>query len=329
MTTPKVSVIIPNYNHEKFLAERIDSVLEQTYRDFEVILLDDCSQDNSRQVIERYRNHPLVRHTVFNERNSGSTFKQWNKGVRLARGEYLWFAESDDVAEPDFLAVMVPALEAHPTVGVAKCQSRRIDIDGAKREIVESILVQRDWSRPFVMPGMADCVEQLKSGISIFNASAALVRKSTYMDAGWADETFKMAGDWMTWVRILGRSDFAYVAQPLSLWREVHADSARARFLRAYDGRVFYEDLRVVRYIIENCPVDAKTAHDALVEHIRRWTDFVVTLKGTRIPFRQNVRIFREAWAISGYTPFLLMQQLLFRPLRAVKRRMVAAERSS
>jgi glycosyltransferase involved in cell wall biosynthesis len=328
MTTPKVSVIIPNYNHEIFLVERIDSVLNQTYRDFEVILLDDCSKDNSRQVIQRYQNHPLVQQTVFNEQNSGSTFKQWNKGVRLARGEYIWFAESDDVAEPDFLEVMVPVLDANPAVGVAKCQSRRIDVDGTRREIIESILEQRDWSQSFTMPGAADCVEQLKSGISIFNASAALVRKKTYVEAGWADETFKMAGDWMAWVRILARSDFSYVAKPLNLWREVHPDSARSRFLRAYDGRVFYEDLRVVRYIIENCPVDAEAAHEALVKHICRWTDFVVTLRGTHIPFRQNVRIFREAWAISGYTPFILVKQLLYRPVRAVKRRMVAAERS-
>ncbi len=100
---PSVSVIIPNYNHAPFLKERIDSVINQHYDNFEVIILDDCSKDNSREVIEQYRNHPKVKHIIYNEANSGSTFIQWHKGFRLAEGEYIWIAESDDVADLDFL----------------------------------------------------------------------------------------------------------------------------------------------------------------------------------------------------------------------------------
>jgi glycosyltransferase involved in cell wall biosynthesis len=76
---PKVSVIIPNYNHARYLRGRIESVLRQTYRDFEVILLDDCSTDDSRSILGEYVKDPRVR-IDFNEVNSGSTFKQWNKG---------------------------------------------------------------------------------------------------------------------------------------------------------------------------------------------------------------------------------------------------------
>lgn len=96
----KVSVIIPNYCHARFLNRRIDSVLNQTYGDFEVIILDDCSSDNSRDIIETYRHHPRVSHIVYNEKNSGSTFIQWDKGFELAQGEYIWIAESDDEAAP-------------------------------------------------------------------------------------------------------------------------------------------------------------------------------------------------------------------------------------
>ena len=78
-----VSVIIPNYNHAKYLEQRIDSVLNQSYQDFEVIILDDCSKDNSRDVIEKYRSHERVSHIVYNEQNSGGTFNQWNKGLSL------------------------------------------------------------------------------------------------------------------------------------------------------------------------------------------------------------------------------------------------------
>ena len=98
----KVSVIIPNYRHALYLKERIDSVLEQTYRDFEVIILDDCSPDDSREIIETYRTREKIAHIVYNERNSGSTFMQWQKGFDLAQGEYIWIAESDDFADPGF-----------------------------------------------------------------------------------------------------------------------------------------------------------------------------------------------------------------------------------
>lgn len=82
--SPKVSVIVPNYNHSAFLKERIDTILQQTYQDFELIILDDCSTDNSVSIIESYRNNEHVTHIVLNEQNSGSTFLQWDKGVSLA-----------------------------------------------------------------------------------------------------------------------------------------------------------------------------------------------------------------------------------------------------
>ena len=78
-----VSVIIPNYCHAPYLRQRIDSVLAQSYPDFEVVLLDDCSTDGSREVIERYRNHPRIKQIVYNDRNGGSAFAQWRKGFAL------------------------------------------------------------------------------------------------------------------------------------------------------------------------------------------------------------------------------------------------------
>ena len=77
-----VSVIIPNYCHAPYLRQRIDSVLAQSYPDFEVVLLDDCSTDGSREVIERYRNHPRIKQIVYNDRNGGSAFAD-RKSTRL------------------------------------------------------------------------------------------------------------------------------------------------------------------------------------------------------------------------------------------------------
>jgi len=97
-----VSVIIPNYNHSLFLGERIDSVLNQRYQNFEVILLDDGSTDNSREIIEKYRGLEKVKHIVYNQKNSGNAFVQWNKGVELAMGEWVWIAEVMTVLIPIF-----------------------------------------------------------------------------------------------------------------------------------------------------------------------------------------------------------------------------------
>src|SRR4030095_7296186 len=115
LSMPTVSVIIPNYNHARYLRKRIDSVLGQTYQDFEVVLLDDCSTDNSREILLSYAGDRRV--TVeFNAENSGSVFKQWNKGVQMARGRYIWIAESDDYADVRLLARMVPILDEQPEV---------------------------------------------------------------------------------------------------------------------------------------------------------------------------------------------------------------------
>src|SRR5258707_10731320 len=112
---PKVSVVIPNYNHARYLRQGVGSVLEQTCQDFELILLDDCSSDDSRSILSSYAGDPRVR-MEFNEANSGSAFKQWNKGVRLARGKYVWIAESDDYADARLMERLVRVLDGDPEV---------------------------------------------------------------------------------------------------------------------------------------------------------------------------------------------------------------------
>src|ERR1051325_1162883 len=123
---PKVSVVIPNYRHARFLPRRLDSVLSQTFQDWELIILDDASTDDSVAIISRYLGHPRVRFDK-NRVNSGDPFVQWKKGIALARGEYIWFAESDDYAAPTFLERLVNLATAHPTAGLVYCQSEMVD----------------------------------------------------------------------------------------------------------------------------------------------------------------------------------------------------------
>lgn len=177
---PKVSVIIPNYNHARFLDKRIQSVLNQTYQDFEVIYLDDASTDNSNQVFTKFAGDKRVQ-AIYNESNSGSPFKQWNKGIRLAQGDYIWIAESDDYADKHLLAQLVNRLDNNPMVGLVYCQSWIIDeYDNTAYTSKEWIYFsdKKRWDDDFIDIGKNECGRYLLFENTIPNASAVLIRRS-------------------------------------------------------------------------------------------------------------------------------------------------------
>jgi hypothetical protein len=105
---PKVSVIIPNYNHVAFLKQRIESIINQSYGNIEIIILDDFSNDGSQDVIRDYckKNNDIIK-SIMNDTNSGNVFLQWKKGIDNSDGELIWICESDDFCENDFLEIMV------------------------------------------------------------------------------------------------------------------------------------------------------------------------------------------------------------------------------
>ena len=132
MRNPLITVILPNYNHAPFLEERLQSILNQTYSNFELIILDDASTDESLLKIEKYREHNKVSHVIINNKNTGSPFVQWKKGLELARGNYIWIAESDDNCELNFLETQVQSLN-ESSVSIAKTLS--FDSNGIKGEV--------------------------------------------------------------------------------------------------------------------------------------------------------------------------------------------------
>ena len=221
MKVPKVSVIIPNYNHAPFLRRRLESVLNQTYRDFEVIYLDDASTDDSDAVFAEFAADERIR-AFRNTANSGIPGKQWNKGVLQARGEYIWIAESDDYADERFLEVLVLQLEEHPTAGIVYCQSLVVDEDG---EVIGSYDHHTEdfdlnrWKKDYFNRGKDELTDYLLYKNTIPNASAVLFRKRIYEEAGFADEWIRYCGDWLMWVRMLMISDLVFVAESLNYHR--------------------------------------------------------------------------------------------------------------
>ncbi|RRQ45846.1 glycosyltransferase family 2 protein [Chryseobacterium sp. SC28] len=224
---PAVSVIIPNYNHAAFLRQRIDSVLEQTFQDFEVIILDDCSKDNSKAIIESYRSHPKISHIVYNLENSGSTFRQWKKGIELSEGEWIWIAESDDWAETRFLEELLPF--AKDEVSVVYCDSISATADGQTQGIINwaRAVEKTHWDTNFVNSGKNEIVNYLFCRNTIPNASAVIVKKviieNTIRNLPFE---FRYAGDWYIWIKCLEGGNLAFVNKPLNYFRQ-HIQSSR------------------------------------------------------------------------------------------------------
>ncbi|TGD82989.1 glycosyltransferase family 2 protein [Hymenobacter wooponensis] len=244
---PKVTVVIPNYNHSKYLPQRIESVLNQTEEDLDILILDDCSTDNSRAVIDEYAQKDDRIRTIYNEQNSGSTFKQWNKGFAEARAPYIWIAESDDYADPRFLEVLTAKLDANPKIGIVYCMSTDVDENGNLNHINHRLGFRRTdpqlWEQDFVMPGLTLVQRYMPLMCVIPNASAAVLRRSVSDQVGPADATMKLSGDWWFWSCMLAITNVAFVAEPLNYFRQ-HTNNVRSATL--VSGVAFAEEAKMM-----------------------------------------------------------------------------------
>lgn len=239
----QVSVIVPNYNHAKYLNLRIDSILNQTFQDFELIILDDYSTDNSCEVIEQYRNNPRVSYIVYNTENSGSTFKQWNKGIDLAQGEYIWIAESDDWAENSFLEVMVEAMQQDAFSSLVYSIPKYVEDDTlcAWQPVITGEIKKYE-GRDFI------CKKLLYSNV-IHNASTAIFRKKYYKNIVNRDyEKMRLCGDWLFYVLLTEQGNVIEVSKNLSYFRR-HSNTA----ILLYGGKnAFFDYISIVDYISLN-----------------------------------------------------------------------------
>lgn len=220
---PQVSVIVPNYNHAPYLNQRIDSILNQTYQDFELIILDDCSTDNSKEIIEQYRNHPKVSQIVYNEKNSGSTFKQWRKGIGLTEGEYIWIAESDDYSDSHFLEKTFDVMEKNTNIGLVYCQSVKVNENGEIKgnwKYHANTSDEQLWKNSFQYDGYEFVRKYMFYGNMIPNASAVLFKKNRLEPVIKSVNGFKLNGDWFLYIKILSVTDVAFLSDPLNYFRE-------------------------------------------------------------------------------------------------------------
>lgn len=222
--TPLVSIIVPNYNHEKFLKQRLESIFNQRYSNFEVILLDDCSTDKSQGILLEYAENPKVSYCIFNETNSGNTFIQWNKGLVLAKGDYIWIAESDDFCELNFLEELIQPLIKDDEIVLSYCQSKRVD---------EFSIHTGDWLnhtasldktfffKNFILNGNEFIERFLIYRNVIPNASGVVFRKKSAVVLGEleTDDFLRYCGDWLFYMKLITNHKVAFKSTALNCYR--------------------------------------------------------------------------------------------------------------
>jgi glycosyltransferase involved in cell wall biosynthesis len=232
MSEPGISVIVPCYNHQEFIQERLASIINQTLRVNEIILMDDASSDNSVQIARSYLKYCCPKDTRFeiiiNTVNSGSPFCQWNAGVSRCSSELIWIAESDDVCEPELLEHLYLHMKTN-SLALAFSQSIRIDEHGNHLGL-EAMFTQKAFgplfSTSFSMQGFSFLYKYGLIANPIPNASAVLFMKNAFIGAGSANDSFRYAGDWLLWISMLSTSCFAYHNKPLNYFRS-HAQTTR------------------------------------------------------------------------------------------------------
>lgn len=213
--TPLVSIIVPNYNHAPYLKQRMDSIIHQSFQDFEIILLDDRSTDESVEVLKQYADHPKVSYFIINEQNSGSPFKQWKKGLRLAQGKYVWIAETDDWADLHFLELLLPFV-TKKNIALAFSNSNWTDKAG---EIGKSLSI---YKMNFERSGEEEIRRELLRRCTIQNVSAVLWKKSVLDSCSDDFVHYRACGDWMLYAEALLKGDVAYLSQALNNFRWYH-----------------------------------------------------------------------------------------------------------
>lgn len=224
--SPLVSIIVTSYNHAEYLEQRMNSLINQTYKNVEIIVVDDCSSDNSLTILNKYKSFSGTQIISLKE-NIGYA-SAGNLGVNMSKGEYIVFAECDDYCEAEFIEMLVSKMIKYPEIGVTFCVSNIVDSNGIIKDIdynARDKEFKRYCSKDTIIPQKIIQKFFLNSCV-IPNMSASMIRKSLFVQVGGLSSSFKMCADWDLWCRLANISVFYYLKSPLNYYR-THKTTAR------------------------------------------------------------------------------------------------------
>jgi glycosyltransferase involved in cell wall biosynthesis len=240
--SPMVSVLVPSYNHGAYIRERIESIVAQTYQDFELFVIDDRSNDDSDLIISELQKKYGFEY-IKNATNSGSPFSAWERISQLAKGEFIWICESDDVADPRFLQTAMDSFSNSPQAVLFYCSSHVIN---EKSEIIShtdsyfhDVWKESRWDASFSASGLSELALFQVRGQIVPNMSSAMIKTGAFRLAFSPYlRRFKLTGDWLFIGEVLRHGDAIFAHEALSYFRK-HAVTARAQVKSAQSQAEF------------------------------------------------------------------------------------------
>lgn len=251
---PLVSIVMPAYNAEKFIREAIDSILNQTFRDFELIILNDGSKDSTRETIESYADERIV---LINKENEGVA-RTLNAGLQIARGKYIWRHDADDISLPGKLEKQVVFLENHPHIALCATQvafmTERGKVAWSKRQ------PKNDWlgekNHRVVKFEDFNPFSPITHGTVLFRSSI-LESVPSYREAFITSEDIDM------WLRMMEHAELAVINECLSLHR---LSSASATAVHGWKNEFYREQAKAYYLVRKNGEQDELDRTGRIVE---------------------------------------------------------------
>jgi glycosyltransferase involved in cell wall biosynthesis len=225
---PKISIVFTSYNHKEYLKQALDGLMNQSFKDFELIIIDDCSTDDSQETLMLYTGDPRVKLHLL-DKNTGSYVNSSNLGASYATADYIIFAQCDDVAESNLLEALYNVISQNQNIGVVFSRSRLID------QANNFITIDYEYQESkFKKHCSQDClitgrqmIDFLSQACVIPNLSAAMIRRDLYVKIGGLSTDFKVLADWNFWLEAANITDFFYIANCLNNFRQ-HNNTIRS-----------------------------------------------------------------------------------------------------
>jgi glycosyltransferase involved in cell wall biosynthesis len=236
---PKVSVLMPSFNYARYLPSAIKSVLSQSYSDLELIITDDCSTDESREVVEQWRKLDDRVVPVLHDVNHGLA-RARNSGLAVSSGEFVALCDADDVWLPNKLQIQMGCFRTNPELGLVHSDSSIIDGDGALTGHKFSSLLHRKGQ-----PKSGNLFEVLCER-NFLCVPTVILRREAIEYAGGFEESLRSLEDWVCWTKVSRKFPFEYVEEPLVHYR-IHGAG-----LSSNPKGMAYNRIKAFRFLLDS-----------------------------------------------------------------------------
>lgn len=240
MSNEYVSIILPTYNRAHCIKESIDSILNQSYPYFELIIIDDCSTDNTTALISDIKDERISYYV--NEQNHGPSYSR-NRGIELAKYDYVAFQDSDDLWLPDKLEKQMEMITGNTSLGMVYTMMECRDEDG-------TVSYTPDKNRS--IESLQENLFHNILSVNVIGLPTALIRKDVFSNVGLFNEDFHALEDWELFIRIAGKYSVGYVNEPLFIYNRSNSGNVSSNLDAYFEARCKLIKLNKTEMINEN-----------------------------------------------------------------------------